>query len=116
MNLDADRGMEDSKMQSQRNGVVEAAEEVQGRVAETAQTIKDAAVDIGGRAQEVARAAGRQAGAAAQTAYDAAQTAYSTGNEGLGAVEGFARENVWGSLLIAAAVGYGLACLVKNTR
>ncbi|HVH81430.1 MAG TPA: hypothetical protein VM782_18665, partial [Stellaceae bacterium] len=60
--------------------------------------------------------AGRQAGAAAQTAYGAAQSAYNTGNDMLGVVEGFARENVWGSLLIAAAVGYGLACLVKSAR
>ena len=46
----------------------------------------------------------------------AAQTAYSTGNDVLSVVEGFTRENVWGSLLIAAAVGYGLACVVKNAR
>ena len=103
-------------MQTQRNGVIEAAEEVQGRVAETAQTIKETAATIGGKAQEVAAEAGRQAGAAAQTAYGAAQSAYSTSNDLLGVVEGMARENVWPALLVAGAIGYGLACLVKNSR
>ena len=103
-------------MQSQRNGMIEAAEEAQGRVAETTQTIKDTATDLGNRAQEVAREAGRQAGAAAQTAYGAAQSAYNTGNDMVDVVENFARENVWGSLLIAAAVGYGLAYLMKSSR
>jgi ElaB/YqjD/DUF883 family membrane-anchored ribosome-binding protein len=96
-------------MQTQRNGVTEAVQDAQNTIAETAQTVKDTAVDIGAKAQDYAREAGRQASAAAQTAY-------STGNDVLGVVESFTRENVWGSLLIAGAVGYGLACLVKSTR
>jgi ElaB/YqjD/DUF883 family membrane-anchored ribosome-binding protein len=57
----------------------------------------------------MAQEAGRQATAAAQTAY-------SQGNEMLDVVEDFVRGNVWASMLIAAAVGYGLACVVKNSR
>ena len=101
--------VEIGQMQTQRNGVTEAVQDAQNTIAETAQTVKDAAVDIGSKAQDYAREAGRQASAAAQNAY-------STGNDVLGMVEGFTRENVWGSLLIAGAVGYGLACLVKSTR
>ena len=65
------------------------------------------AAEIGGKAQEYAREAGRQASAAAQTAY-------TTGNDMLGVVEGVARENIWPALLIAGAIGYGLACIVKQ--
>jgi ElaB/YqjD/DUF883 family membrane-anchored ribosome-binding protein len=83
-------------------------------VAETAQTVKDTAADLGTKAQHYASEAGKQATAAAQTAYGAAQSAYSTGNDMLDVVESFTRENVWGSLLIAGAVGYGLACLIKH--
>jgi ElaB/YqjD/DUF883 family membrane-anchored ribosome-binding protein len=96
-------------MQGQRNGVVDAAEQVQDTIAETAQTVRNTAADLGAQAGEYAREAGRQASAAARTAYG-------QGGDVIGVVEGFARENVWGSLLIAAAVGYGLACVVKNTR
>jgi ElaB/YqjD/DUF883 family membrane-anchored ribosome-binding protein len=96
-------------MQTSRNGITEAAAEAQGTIAETAQTVRDTAADLGAKAGEYAREAGRQAGAAAQTAY-------STGNDVRDMVEGFTRQNVWSSLLIAGAVGYGLACLVKNTR
>jgi ElaB/YqjD/DUF883 family membrane-anchored ribosome-binding protein len=96
-------------MQSQRNGVSEMAEQVQGTIAETAQTVKDTAADLGAQAGEYAREASRQATAAAQTAYGA-------GGDVLDMVESFTRGNVWSSLLIAAAAGYGLACLVKNAR
>ncbi|HTW52293.1 MAG TPA: hypothetical protein VME45_10400 [Stellaceae bacterium] len=96
-------------MQNQRNGITEAAEQAQGVIADTAETVKNAAADITSRASEYSREAGRQASAAAQTAYNAS-------GDVLNIVEGFTRENVWGSLLLAAAVGYGLACLVKNTR
>lgn len=96
-------------MQSQRDGLIETAEQARGVVADTAQTVKDTAVDIGARAGEYAREAGRQTTAAARTAYGA-------GGDVIDVVENFTRGNVWGSLLIAAAVGYGLACLVKNTR
>jgi ElaB/YqjD/DUF883 family membrane-anchored ribosome-binding protein len=101
---------------NQANQIKEAAEEAQGTIAETAERVRSAAVEAGGKAQEFAAEAGRQAGAAAQAAYGAAQTAYSTGNDALDVVEDLARQNIWASLLVAGAVGYGLACLVKNSR
>jgi ElaB/YqjD/DUF883 family membrane-anchored ribosome-binding protein len=96
-------------MRTQRNGVAEAAEQAQSVIADTAETVKNAAADVAARAGDYSREAGRQASAAAQTAYGA-------GGDVLDVVESFTRQNVWGSLLLAAAVGYGLACLVKNTR
>ncbi|HWB48513.1 MAG TPA: hypothetical protein VG651_05350 [Stellaceae bacterium] len=96
-------------MQTQRNGMIEAAEQAQDAMAETARTVRDTATNIGGKAQQYASEAGRQATAAAQTAY-------STGNDMLGQVESLTRENVWPALLIAGAIGYGLACLVKATK
>jgi ElaB/YqjD/DUF883 family membrane-anchored ribosome-binding protein len=96
-------------MRTQRNGVAEAAEQAQGVIADTAETVKSAAANVSAKAGEYAREAGRHAGSAAQTAYGA-------GGDVLDIVESFTRENVWGSLLLAAAVGYGLACLIKNTR
>jgi ElaB/YqjD/DUF883 family membrane-anchored ribosome-binding protein len=103
-------------MQTQRNGVIEAAEQAQSTIAETAQTVKETAVDLGAKAADMGVKAGEYARVAGQQASAAAQSAYSTGNDMLDMVEGFTRENVWGSLLIAAAVGYGIACLVKSTR
>jgi len=94
-------------VQDQKNGVREAVEEAQGTISETAEKLKGMAADAGGRAHEFAREAGRQASAAAQTAYG-------TSNEVLDLVEGVVRENVWTSVLIAGALGYGLACLVKS--
>jgi ElaB/YqjD/DUF883 family membrane-anchored ribosome-binding protein len=91
------------------NGISETAAEAQGTIVDTAQMLRDTASDVAGRAQEVAGEVGRQASAAAQSAY-------STGNEALDVVEGLVRENVWAGLLIAGAVGYGLACLVKSAR
>jgi ElaB/YqjD/DUF883 family membrane-anchored ribosome-binding protein len=96
-------------MQTQRNGVIEATEQAQETMTETARTVRDAAANIGGKAQQYASEAGRQATAAAQTAYN-------TGNDVLGRVESLTRENVWPALLIAGALGYGLACLVKATK
>ena len=87
----------------------EAGEEAKGAITETAQRVRDAAVEAGGKAQEIAAEAGRQASAAAQTAY-------TTSNEVIDLVEDVARQNIWTSLLIAGAVGYGLACVVKNGR
>jgi hypothetical protein len=87
----------------------EAAEEAQHAVAETATTAKSIAADVGDRAQQLAREAGRQATAAAETAYGA-------GGDVLSIVEDAARQNIWGALLIAGAVGYGLACLIKESR
>ena len=108
--------VETEDMQTQQNGVIETVEEARDAISETTQRVKDTAADLGAkaadmgaRAGEYAREAGRQAGAAAQTAY-------SSGNDVLDVVESFTRENPWGSLLLAAAVGYGLACLIKTTR
>ena len=103
-------------MQTQRNGMSETAEEARSTISETAQTVKDTAADLGAKAADMGARAGEYASAAGRQASAAAQTAYSTGNDMLGVVESFTRENVWGSLLLAAAVGYGVACLVKNTR
>jgi len=101
---------------NQARDVKQAAGEATGVVVETAQRVRDAAVEMGGKAQELAAEAGRQASAAAQTTYGAAQSAYSTGNEVLDFVEDVARQNIWPALLVAGALGYGLACLVKNSR
>ena len=103
----------EEEMQTQRNGMIEATEQAQDAMAETARTVRDTAVDLGGKAQQYAAEASRQATAAAQTAYD---TAYNTGNDMLVRVENLTRENVWPALLIAGALGYGLACLIKNSR
>ena len=103
-------------MRTQRNGITEAAEEARSTISETAQTVKDTAADLGAKAADMGARAGDYASAAGRQASAAAQSAYSTGGDALDIVESFTRENVWGSLLIAAAVGYGLACLIKNTR
>ena len=93
----------------QGNRLKEVAEEAQEAVAETATTAKSIAADVGDKAQQLAHEAGRQVTAAAETAYGA-------GGDVLSIVEDAARQNIWGALLIAGAVGYGLACLVKNSR
>jgi ElaB/YqjD/DUF883 family membrane-anchored ribosome-binding protein len=103
-------------MRGEQNGVIEAAEQVQGTIAETAQTVKDTAADLGTRAADLGAQAGEYAREASRQASAAARSAYGTGNDVIDVVEGFARENVWGSMLIAAAVGYGIACIVKNAR
>jgi hypothetical protein len=95
-------------MRSHRNDILDAAHEAEGPIVETAQMLRDTAADIGTRAQEYAVETGRQASAVARSAYGA-------GNDVLDTVEGLARENVWASLLIAGAIGYGLACLVKSS-
>ena len=103
-------------MQTQRNGMIETAEQAQGTIADAAQTVKDTAADLGAKAADMGTKAGEYAREAGRQASAAAQTAYSTSNDMIDMVEGFTRENVWGSLLIAGAIGYGLACLIKNTK
>ena len=76
-------------------------------VGETAQSVMDVATDAATRARGLAQDAGRRASAAAETAYG-------TGNDVAFMVEGVVRQNPWASLLVAAAAGYGLACLVKQ--
>ena len=96
-------------MAGQRNGTMETAQETQGAIIETAQTLRDTAADIGTRAQHYAAEAGRQVGSAAQSVYG-------NGNEARAFVESIVRDNVWAGLLVAGCVGYGLACLVKNAK
>ena len=100
---------QDEKIQDLGNTAKAATQDAQGVIAETAETVKNAAVNAAARGQELARGAGQQASAAAATAYEAS-------NEFLDVVEGAIRQNPWSALLIAGAAGYGLACLVKNSR
>jgi ElaB/YqjD/DUF883 family membrane-anchored ribosome-binding protein len=105
---------------NQENEMRDAAQEATNVVSDTAQKLKGVAADAGSAAQDYMREAGNSAQEyareAGRQATAAAQAAYSTGNEALDMVEGLVRENVWAGLLIAAAAGYGLACLVKNSR
>lgn len=55
-----------------------------------------------GTAQDVARKARRQASAVAESAYD-------QGGDLIGVIEGAIRGNPIGSVLLAAAFGYGIA-------
>ena len=48
-------------MQTQRNGVIEAAEQAQSTIAETAQTVKETAVDLGAKAADMGVKAGEYA-------------------------------------------------------
>jgi ElaB/YqjD/DUF883 family membrane-anchored ribosome-binding protein len=103
------------KSQFGTNGISETAQETTGAVVETAQMLRDTASDVAGKASDVAGQAQEYAREAGRQATAAAQSLYGQSNEVLDVVESFARENVWGALLIAGAVGYGLACLVKST-
>jgi ElaB/YqjD/DUF883 family membrane-anchored ribosome-binding protein len=96
--------MSEQQMDDQIRG---AARQAKSTLAETAETVKSAAIDATGAAQEYAREAGRQATAAAQSVYGQSGVVFD-------AVERTVVENPWGALLIAGALGYGLACLVKN--
>jgi ElaB/YqjD/DUF883 family membrane-anchored ribosome-binding protein len=87
--------------------VGEAAQQAKKVIADTAQRVKGAALDAGDRAQTFAREAGRQATAAAETLYG-------QGNEMRDVIERAVVENPWPALLIAGAIGYGMACLVKR--
>jgi ElaB/YqjD/DUF883 family membrane-anchored ribosome-binding protein len=86
-----------------------AAETANKIVADTAERVRSAAATVGSVAGDYAQEAGRQAGVAMQTAYN-------QGGEAVGLVEDIVRQNPWGAMLVAACVGYGVACLVKNTR
>ena len=120
-------------MRNQRNDLIETAEEVRGTIAETAQAINDTAADLGTKAtaEEVRGTVAERAQAIKDTAADlgtkatqyaaeasrqAARAAYGTGNEMRDRVERFSRENTWASLLIASAVGFSVAYLVKSRR
>jgi ElaB/YqjD/DUF883 family membrane-anchored ribosome-binding protein len=84
-----------------------AAKQAKGALAETAEAVTGAAIEAGDKAQEFAREAGRQASAAAQNLYG-------QGNVVLDALERSVVENPWSALLIAGALGYGMACIVKH--
>ena len=103
-------------MRTQRNGVIEVAQEARDALSETAQTVKDTAADLGAKAVDTGARAGQYARGAGRQASAAAQNAYSAGGDVRDMVETYAREHVWGSLLLAVALGYGIACLVKNAR
>jgi ElaB/YqjD/DUF883 family membrane-anchored ribosome-binding protein len=83
--------------------VRKAGRQAKSTLAETADRVQEAAMEAGGKAQEFAR----QAGAAAQGLYG-------QGNVALDIVERAVVENPWGAILVAGALGYGLACLVKR--
>jgi ElaB/YqjD/DUF883 family membrane-anchored ribosome-binding protein len=85
----------------------DATQQAKGVIAETAERVKGAALDAGDRAQAFAREAGRQATAAAETLYG-------QGNEMRDVIERTVVENPWLALLIAGAIGYGMACLVHR--
>jgi ElaB/YqjD/DUF883 family membrane-anchored ribosome-binding protein len=87
--------------------VRKAGRQAKSTLVETADRVQEAAMEAGGKAQEFARDAGRQAGAAAQGLYG-------QGNVALDIVERAVVENPWGAILVAGALGYGLACLVKR--
>lgn len=95
-------------MRTQRNGMSEVAVAARDALSETAQTVKDTATDLGAKAVNWARAPASTPAAP--------QSAYSTGGDARDTVDTFTRENVWGSLLLAVALGYGVACLVKIAR
>ncbi|HVC52177.1 MAG TPA: hypothetical protein VND87_09160 [Stellaceae bacterium] len=87
----------------------EAVRQATTAVAETVQGVKDAAADAGAKTQALARQAGHQAGAAAQNLY----------GQGSGLVAGLDRtvaENPLAALLIAGAIGYGVAWMTTRRR
>ena len=94
---------QDEKDRDLGTSIKAAAQDAQGVIADTAETVKNAAA----RGQELALEAGRQATAAAQSAYG-------TSNEVLDMVEDAIRQNPWSAVLLAGMAGYGLACLVKQ--
>jgi ElaB/YqjD/DUF883 family membrane-anchored ribosome-binding protein len=103
-----------------REEIQQTAEQAAEVAADTAERVRDIAADAAGAVSDYARQAGsaaqevgRQAGAAAQAAYN---QAYNQGGEAVGLVEDIVRQNPWGAMLVAACLGYGVACLVKNTR
>ena len=87
--------------------VHEAGRQVKSTLAETAEMVQGVASDAGAKAQEYAREASRQATAAAQSLFG-------QGNAAFDVIERTVVENPWGAILIAGALGYGLACLVKR--
>ena len=84
-----------------------AAQRAKNTLAETVERVEGAAAEAGEKAQGVAREAGRQAAAAAQTLYG-------QGDAVRDVVERAVVGNPWSAILIAGALGYGLACLVKQ--
>lgn len=97
-----------------------AAEQATDVMTDTAERVKSIAADASSAVGEYARQAGssaqeagRQAGAAMQSAYN---RAYDQSGAVAGLVEDFVRQSPWSAMLVAACVGYGVACLVKNTR
>jgi ElaB/YqjD/DUF883 family membrane-anchored ribosome-binding protein len=85
----------------------DAAQRAKGVIADTAETVKNVATEASDRAQDFARQSGRQATAAAESLYG-------QGNEVRDVIERTVVEHPWPALLIAAAIGYGMACVIHN--
>jgi ElaB/YqjD/DUF883 family membrane-anchored ribosome-binding protein len=98
-----------SQAKTVKDAASEAAQNVMDVAADTGRAAIDAAADAGARVRSAAQYAGRQATMAADTAYD-------TGSDVADLIGGAVRQNPWTSLAVALAAGYGLACLVKQTR
>jgi ElaB/YqjD/DUF883 family membrane-anchored ribosome-binding protein len=84
-----------------------AARRAREAVEETAETIGNAAGEAAAAARQTVRAAGRRAGAAADAVRE-------QGGDMLDAVERTMVENPWSSVLIAGAIGFGLAQLLHR--
>jgi len=100
--------------QDVRNGVREVGEQAKSVITETTEAAK-AAVSRGmTAAQEAGEAAQGMARQAAQQATAAAGTVYNQSLEARDVLEQAVVQNPFLSLLVAGAIGYGLACLVRN--
>jgi ElaB/YqjD/DUF883 family membrane-anchored ribosome-binding protein len=84
---------------------------VSGTVGSALKAATDKASEVAGEAidnaQEMARETGRQARAVAGTVYG-------QGTDVINVIEGAIRENPMGAILIAGAIGYGLAHFVHR--
>jgi ElaB/YqjD/DUF883 family membrane-anchored ribosome-binding protein len=74
---------------------------------ETVDTIRDAAGDVAAAAQDAVRSAGRRAGAAAEALRG-------QGGDVIDVIERTVADNPWSSVLIAGAIGFGLAQLLRR--
>jgi uncharacterized protein YjbJ (UPF0337 family) len=83
-----------------------AARDAAGRAREASGTVQN----IYGQAKDAARDLGENAGSYAQDALDAGQKVYQQGNR---AVAGAVKDQPLGALLIAGAVGFTLAMLMR---
>lgn len=87
----------------------DAAQQGMNAVSDTVQGVKDAATDAAARAQGMARQASRQASAAAQNLYG-------QGSDLVGMLDRTVAENPLASVLIAGAIGFGIALATTRRR